>query len=91
MLQQLTVVTKKTRTLKVKSKKTSIESSNSFKESINPISEVIKTIKELQTILLRSITIDSCSITDVRDLTIIKTSNTNRHDRRVVLSQRFRK
>ena len=90
MFQQLTVVTKKTRTSKVQSKRTSVGPSNSFKGPINLISEAIKTTKGLQVTPSRSITVGSCPIADVRDLTVAKTPNTNRHDRRVALSQRFR-
>ena len=90
MFKQLTVVTKKTRTSKTQSKKTSTEPSNSNKQSVNPISKVIKTTKELQVTPSRSITVGSCPIADVKDLTVAETSNTNRRGRRVVLSQRFR-
>ena len=90
MLKQFTVVTKKTRTSKTQSKRASVESSNSNKRSVNPISKVIKTTKEFQAIPSRSITTGFCSITDVKDLTVAETSNTNRCGRRVVLLQRFR-
>ena len=90
MFKQLTVVTKKTRTSKAQSKRASVESSNSNKRSINPISKAIKVTKELQATPSRSITAGFCSIADVKDLTVAETSNTNRHDRRVVLPQRFR-
>ena len=90
ILKQFTVVTKKTRTLKVQSKRTSTGPSNSNKQFVNLIFKVIKTTKELQVIPLHSIITGSCLITDVKDLTVTETLNTNRHDRRVVLSQRFR-
>ena len=81
---------KKTRTSKTQSKRTSTRPLNSNKQSVNPIFKVIKITKELQVTPSRSITVGSCPITDVKDLTVMETPNTNRHGRRVVLSQRFR-
>jgi hypothetical protein len=48
MLKQLTVTMKKTRTLKVQSKRASAGPSNAYKQPINPISRAIKATKGLQ-------------------------------------------
>lgn len=90
MLKQLTVATQKTRTPKAQFKRASAGPSNTYKRPVNPLSKVIKTTKELQATFSRSITVDSCPITDVKDLTITEALNTNRRGRRVILPQRFR-
>ena len=90
IFKQFTVVTKKTKTLKIQSKRTSTGPLNSNKQPVNSIFKVTKTTKELQATLSRSIITGFCSIIDVKNLTITETSNTNRRNRRIVLSQRFR-
>jgi hypothetical protein len=90
MLKQLTVATKKTRTLKAQSKRASIGPLNAYKRPVNPISKAIKATKELYTTLSRLIAAGSCPITSVKDLTTVKALNTNRRGRRVALPQRFR-
>lgn len=85
MFKQLTVATKKTRTLKAQFKKVSIGPLNTYKQPVNPILRAIKATKGLQATPSRSNTADSSLIAGASDLTVAEAPNTNRRGRIVTI------
>jgi hypothetical protein len=90
MLKQLTISTKKTRTLKAQFKRVSIKPLNAYKQPVNPILRAIKAIKELQATPPRLNTVDSSLIAGASDLTVAEAPNTNQRGRIVAMPRYFR-